>query len=111
MLRRMRWLLISKILARWRPSSHIDLPLFLRFFTQYRLVIFFVALAESLLLALIFLSGDGVPGAASRLAYAACQRVSRTCCFLLLAALFFFFASFVVDLDSLVAGGLRHEFA
>ena len=29
--------------------------------------------------------------------------------FLLLAALFF--ASFVVDLDSLVAGGLRHEFA
>ena len=55
---------------------------FLRFFTQYRLVIFFVALAESLLLALIFLSGDGVPGAASRLAsYAARQRVSRTCCF------------------------------
>ena len=90
MLRGMRWLLISKILARCRPSSHIDLPLFSRFFTQYRLVIFFVALAESLLLALIFLSGDGVPDAASRLAsYAARQRVSRTCCFfLLLAALF-----------------------
>ena len=91
MLCRMRWLLISKILARCRPSSHIDLPLFSSFFTQYRLVIFFVALAESLLLALIFLSGDGVPGAASRLAsYAARQRVSRTCCFffLLLAALF-----------------------
>ena len=109
MLRRMRWLLISKILARWRPSSHIDLPLFLRFFT-HRLVIFFVALAESLLLALIFLSGDGVPGAASRLAYAACQRVSGTCCFFATCSSFFF-ASFVVDLDSLVAGGLRHEFA
>jgi len=38
--------------------------------------------------------------------------VSECCAravFLLLAALFF--ASFVVDLDSLVAGGLRHEFA
>ena len=111
MLRRMRWLLILKILARWRPSSHIDLPRFLRFFTQYRLVIFFVALAESLLLALIFLSGDGVPGAASRLAsYAARQQVSRTCCFFF-ATCSSFFASFVVDLDSLVAGGLRHEFA
>ena len=58
------------------------------------------------LFALVFLSGDGVPGAASRLAYAARQRVSRTwhvtaaVCFLLLAALFF--ASFVVDLEALL---------
>jgi hypothetical protein len=32
----------------------------------------------SSLFALVFLSGDGVPGAASRLAYAVRQRVSRT---------------------------------
>ncbi len=35
--------------------------------------------------------------------------VTATACFLLLAALFF--ASFVVDLDALVAGDLRREFA
>ena len=105
MLRGMRWLLMSKI-----PLDHTNLPLFSRYFTSIDMVIFFVALAVSAVCA-CFLSGDGVPGAASRLAYAACQRVSRTCCFffLLLAALFF--ASFVVDLDSLVAGDLRHEFA
>ncbi len=58
-------------------------------------------------LALVFLSGDGVPGAASRLAYAARQRVSRACCFFCYLQLFF--ASFVVDLDALVEEDLRHE--
>ncbi len=35
--------------------------------------------------------------------------VTAAACFLLLAALFF--ASFVVDLDALIAGDLRREFA
>ena len=42
-----RWLLISKIFASCRPSSHIDLPLFLRYFTYIDMVILLVALALS----------------------------------------------------------------
>ena len=45
MFRRMRWLLISKIFASCRPSSHIDLPLFSRHFTCIDMVIFLVAMA------------------------------------------------------------------
>jgi len=47
MLRGMRWLLISKIFAGCRPSSHTDLPLFSRYFTCIDMVIFLVALAVS----------------------------------------------------------------
>ena len=47
MFRRMRWLLISKIFASCRPSSHIDLPLFLRYLTCINMVILLVALALS----------------------------------------------------------------
>ena len=71
----------------------------------------------SSLFALVLLSGDGVPGTASRLAYAAHSvehvtrgmHVTAAACFLLLAA--HFFARFVVDLDALVARDLRREFA
>ena len=45
MLRGMRWLLISKIFASCRPSRHIDLPLFSRYFTCIDMVIFLVAMA------------------------------------------------------------------
>ena len=47
MLRGMRRLLISKIFARCRPSSHIDLPLFSRYFTCIDMVILLVALCLS----------------------------------------------------------------
>jgi hypothetical protein len=40
----MRWLLILKIFASCRPSSHIDLPLFSRYFTCVDMVIFLVAM-------------------------------------------------------------------
>ena len=47
MLRGMRWLLISRIFASCRPSRHIDLPLFSRYFTCIDMEIFLVALAFS----------------------------------------------------------------
>ena len=47
MLRRMRWLLISRIFASCRPSRHIDLPLFSRYFTCVDMVILLVAMAFS----------------------------------------------------------------
>ena len=43
----MRWLLILKIFASCRPSRHIDLPLFLRYFTCVDMVILLVAMAFS----------------------------------------------------------------
>ena len=108
----MRWLLTSKILL-GNTDGNIDLPLFSRYFTSIDMVIFFFVLV-SLLFALVFLSGDGVPGAASRLVFAARQRVCvalmsrRLCVFCHLQR---YFASFVVDFDALVARDLRHEFA
>ena len=47
MLRGMRWLLISKIFASCRPSRHIDLPLFSRYFTCVDMVFFLLAMAFS----------------------------------------------------------------
>ena len=47
MLRGMRWLLISRIFASCRPSRHIDLPLFSRYFTYVDMVIFLLAMAFS----------------------------------------------------------------
>jgi hypothetical protein len=38
------------------------------------------------------------------------MHVTAAACFLLLAS-FFKFASFVVDLDALITGDLKHEFA
>ena len=55
MFRGMRWLLISKIFASCRPSSHIDLPLFSRYFTCIDMVILLVALALSAACAQFFL--------------------------------------------------------
>ena len=42
MLRRMRWLLISKILAGCRPLGNTNLPLFSRYFTCIDVVIFLI---------------------------------------------------------------------
>jgi len=47
MLRRMRWLLISKILAGCRPLGNTNLPLFSRYFTCIDVVIFLIVLAVS----------------------------------------------------------------
>ena len=47
MLHGMRWLLIPKIFANCRPSRHIDLPLFSRYFTCVDMVILLVAMAFS----------------------------------------------------------------
>ena len=65
------------------------------------------------------LTGDGVPGAVSQLAYAACPasvthvshgtHVMAAACFLLLESSFLQVLLLVVDLDALVAGDLRHE--
>ena len=43
----MRWLLISKIFVSCRPSRHIDLPLFSRYFTCVDMVIFLLTMAFS----------------------------------------------------------------
>ncbi len=45
--RGMRWLLIWKIFANCRPSRHIDLPLFSRYFTCIDMVVLLVAMAFS----------------------------------------------------------------
>jgi hypothetical protein len=70
-------------------------------------------------LTLVLLSGDGVPGAASQLPFGVCtvSVVRLTCGKRVMAIAFLlklaspFFASFVVDLNTLIAGDLRHEFA
>jgi len=89
MLRGMRWLLISKILASCRPSSHTDLPLFSRYFTCIDMVNILIALAVSAACARLFVWG-----------WCPCWRCQSTCLrclsasvvhvlfFLLLAALF-----------------------
>jgi hypothetical protein len=89
--------------------GHTDLPLFSKNFTQYRLVIFFVALAVSAVCACLFVWG-WCPWRC-QLTCLRCSSASVAHVLFFFCYLQLFFASFVVDLDSLVAGDLRHEFA